>query len=136
MLGATWNEIDREEGVWTIPADRMKAGKEHRVLLSPVTLALLEELHQTRTNDTAFVFPGMKAGRPLSNMALLKILQRIKRDDLTTHGFRSIFRDWAAECTDAPREVAEAALTHTLESKVEAAYLSSMIAMVRAKPRP
>lgn len=123
VLGATWEEIDVEAGVWTVPAGRMKGGSEHRVPLSPPALALLQELRDTRTGE--HVFPGMKAGRSLSNMSLLAVLRRMGRLDLTTHGFRSTFRDWAAECTDTPREVAEAALAHTLTNKVEAAYRRS-----------
>ncbi len=123
VLGAEWPEFDLEQAVWTIPADRMKAGKEHRVPLSPEAVVVLEEAHKQRTGD--IVFPGMKQGRPLSNMAMLKVLERMGRDNLTVHGFRSTFRDWAAERSEAPREVAEAALAHTLADKVEAAYRRS-----------
>ena len=123
IIGATWDEIDLDQAVWTIPADRMKAGNEHRVPLSPPAVAILLDMRTLRAGD--FVFPGAKAGKPLSNMALLMALRRMGRGDLTAHGFRSTFRDWAAECTDAPREVAEAALAHTLADKVEAAYRRS-----------
>jgi integrase len=106
--------------VWTVPAERMKGGKEHRVPLSGPALAIIEEMQRARESD--FVFPGGKVGRPLSNMAFLMLLRRMGRDDLTVHGFRSTLRDWAAERTNFPRDVAEMALAHTVENKVEAAY--------------
>lgn len=120
VIGATWEEIDLAEQVWTIPAERMKAGKDHRVPLVPAALAVLTAMQEDRRS--AFLFPGLKAGKPLSNMALLKVLKDMGHTGLTVHGFRSTFRDWAAECTDTPREIAEAALAHTLDNKVEAAY--------------
>jgi integrase len=83
-------------------------------------MAVLEQMKEIR--EAEFVFPGGKKGKPLSNMAMLAVLKRMGRDDLTAHGFRSTFRDWAAECTNFPREVVEMALAHTIESKVEAAY--------------
>jgi integrase len=83
-------------------------------------MAVLEQMTEVR--EGAFVFAGGKKGKPLSNMAMLAVLKRMARDDLTAHGFRSTFRDWAAECTNFPREVVEMALAHTIESKVEAAY--------------
>ena len=119
-IGATWDEIDLSEGIWTIPADRIKAGKEHRVPLSPAAVTILEAMHKVRHGD--YVFPGGKAGNPLSNMAMLKLLERMGRGDLTAHGFRSSFRDWAAERTNFPRDVAEMALAHTIGDKVEGAY--------------
>jgi integrase len=119
VIGAQWAEIDLGAGVWTVPAERMKAGKEHRVPLSKPALAALARL--PRSDGTVHVFPGGKAGKPLSNMAMLKLLARMDRD-LTVHGFRSTFRDWAAERTNFPREVAEQALAHSLTDKVEAAY--------------
>jgi integrase len=106
--------------VWTIPPERMKAGREHRVPLSAPALAILAPLAAIRTGD--HVFPGSKAGKPLSGMALLMLLRRMGRDDLTAHGFRSTFRDWAAERSSFPAEVAEMALAHTVSDKVEAAY--------------
>ena len=123
-IGATWGEIDLAENVWTIPAERMKAGRDHRAPLSSGALAALAEARQLRTDqsDDAPVFPGGKAGKPLSNMAMLALLRRMERGDLTAHGFRSTFRDWAGESTNHPREVAEAALAHTLSDKTEAAY--------------
>jgi integrase len=120
VIGTTWGELDLDQKVWTVPAERMKAKREHRVPLSPAALKILATLEQMRTND--FVFPGGKAGKPLSNMAMLALLKRMERSDLTAHGFRSTFRDWTAERTSYPREVAEAALAHTVGDKVEAAY--------------
>ena len=120
VLGAKWDEIDFKAEAWTIPADRMKGGLEHRIPLSRAALAILEKLKEAKTGD--FVFPGAKPKKPLSNMAMLKLLERMKRDDLTAHGFRSTFRDWAAEQTSYPRELAEKALAHTVRDKVEAAY--------------
>jgi integrase len=123
-LGARWSEIDFNEAIWLLPAERMKAGREHRVPLSEPALDLLCEAAKLRVNPKLdrFVFPGAKPGKPLSSMALLMLLRRMKRGDLTAHGFRSTFRDWCAEATNYPREVAEAALAHTLRDKTEAAY--------------
>lgn len=118
-MGARWAEIDLERGVWTVPRERMKAGREHRVPLSGRAKEILSLMGQIRTGD--LVFPGLRRDRPLSTMALEMVLRRMKID-ATVHGFRSAFRDWAAEQTSAPREVAEAALAHTIENKVEAAY--------------
>jgi integrase len=98
----------------------MKAKREHRVPLSKPALAILKRLHKHLAAE--FVFTGQKPAKPLSNMALLKLLERMGRADLTVHGFRSTFRDWAAERTNFPREVAEQALAHSLPDKVEAAY--------------
>jgi integrase len=122
VIGARWGEFDLAEKVWAVPADRMKAGKEHRVPLSFAALAVVERMKAARVDDHAFVFPGGKREKPLSNMAMLKLLKRMGRSDLTAHGFRSTFRDWAAERTNYPREVAEMALAHTVGDKVEAAY--------------
>jgi integrase len=119
IIGARWDEVDLEEKIWTVPGERMKAGREHRVPLSPAALVLLKRMKETESD---FVFPGGKKGMPLSNMAMLAVLKRMRRDDLTAHGFRSTFRDWAAECTDFRSEVVEMALAHTIENKVEAAY--------------
>lgn len=120
IIGATWGEIDLETSVWTIPGDRMKADKEHRVPLSPQAAALLRA--QRPGTADAPLFEGRRAGKPLSNMAMLETLKRMKRGDLTVHGFRSSFRDWAAEITAYPNEVVEMALAHTVANKVEAAY--------------
>jgi integrase len=119
-IGATWTEVDLKAAIWTVPADRIKAGKEHRVPLSPAAVALLRELDKHKIDE--FVLRGGKRGRRLSNNALLALLKRMGWTDITTHGFRSTFRDWAAERTNYPREVAEMALAHAVSDKVEAAY--------------
>jgi integrase len=118
VLGANWAEIDLEKHLWVIPPQRMKAGREHRVPLSYAAMTVLKALN----GREGPVFKGGKADKPLSNMALLMTLRRMKRTDLTAHGFRSTFRDWVAECTDFPHEVAEMALAHAVGDKVEAAY--------------
>ena len=120
-IGARWSEIDLDTGVWTIPGTRMKAGREHRVPLSKAALTILRA-RQKSGDKSVFVFPGGKRGKAISNMAMLQTLRRMERDDLTVHGFRSTFRDWAAEHTAFAREVAEAALAHVVGNKVEAAY--------------
>jgi integrase len=120
VIGAKWSEINLAERLWTIPAERMKAGKEHRARLSDAVLAILEEMQKIRRND--YVFPGGKSGHPLSNMAFLMLLRRMGRGDLTAHGFRSTFSDWCSERTNFPTEVREMALAHTVSDKVEAAY--------------
>jgi integrase len=117
-LGATWAEIDLAGRLWTVPAERMKAGKEHRVPLSDPVMALLCDLYEGRQGGP--VFPGAIKGKGLSNMALLMTLRRFGRADLTTHGFRSTFRDWVSEQTNVPSEVAEMALAHAVGDKVEA----------------
>jgi integrase len=119
-LGARWNEFDLERAVWTVPASRMKGGREHRVPLSRRALEIAQALHAGRISE--FVFPGQKPGRPLSPAVLKQVLLRMEITDVTVHGFRSSFRDWAAECTHTSREVCEAALAHTVRSQVEAAY--------------
>lgn len=119
-LGARWPEIDLDAKVWTVPPERMKAGREHRVPLSGRALEILKQLAEVRTSE--FVFPGQKRGRPLSVMALEMVLRRMKLENVTVHGFRSSFRDWAGECTSFPREIAEAALAHTVGDQTERAY--------------
>lgn len=119
VIGARWGEINITERLWTIPADRMKAGKEHRVPLSDAALAIVAAMAAIRSCD--FVFAGGKANRPISNMAMLMLLRRMSRADLTIHGFRSSFRDWAAERTSFPAEVAEMALAHAVADPVERA---------------
>jgi integrase len=119
VIGARWDEIDMGARLWTIPGVRMKAGKEHRVPLSDAAMAIVEAMVARRGD---FVFPGGKARRPLSNMALLMTLRRMGRDDLTAHGFRSTFSDWCAERTAYPSEVREMALAHMVGDRVEAAY--------------
>jgi integrase len=119
-IGARWDEINTAERFWTVPGDRMKAGKEHRTPLSDAAIAVLDEMWAIRSGK--FVFPGDRPGRPLSNMAMTMALRRMGRGGLTIHGFRSSFRDWVAERTNFPREVAEMALAHAVSDKVEAAY--------------
>ena len=119
-LGARWSEIDMKARVWTVPAVRMKMGKEHRVPLSADAVAILKKVQAL--GDGEFVFPGRKPGTQQSNMSCLALLRRMGRTDIVVHGFRSTFRDWAAEQTAYPREVAEMALAHAIGDKVEAAY--------------
>jgi integrase len=122
VLGARWDEVDFEGLVWTVPGERMKGHRPHRVPLVPAMLAILKA---QEGSDMELIFPGAKPGKPLSDMAMLTLLRRMNRDDITVHGFRSTFRDWAAEKTDYPREVAEMALAHTVGSAVENAYRRS-----------
>ena len=119
VRGMTWREVDQEGAVWTVPASRIKAGKEHRVPLAPAALALLGD--PGKPDDLVFASTS-KAGAPLSDMALTAVLKRMGREDTTVHGFRSTFRDWAGETTAHAREVIEMALAHKLEDKAEAAY--------------
>lgn len=122
-LGAQWSEIDLKAGIWSVPAERMKAAREHRIPLPPSAMSLLRnQAAHAGTHD--YVFVNSK-GQKFSNMALLMLLKRMGRSEITVHGFRSTFRDWAAERTTFPRELAEKALAHTLGSKVEAAYQRS-----------
>jgi integrase len=121
VRGARWSEIDLDEKVWLIPAERMKAGKEHRVPLSDAALDVLKRISLFKSELTDLIFPGQKARKPLSDMTLLKVLQ-VMDVPVTVHGFRSTFRDWCAEETQYPGEVAEAALAHAIPNKVEAAY--------------
>lgn len=120
VIGAKWDEVYLDDKVWIIQGDRMKGSKEHRVPLSDDAMNVLEMMSKLRQSD--YVFPGAKTNRPLSDMAFLQLLKRMGRGDLTGHGFRSTFRDWAAECTNFQNEVAEMALAHSIGSKVEAAY--------------
>jgi integrase len=115
-IGATWDEISGD--VWTIPKERMKSGREHRVPLSGDVLKLIAELPR----EGQYLFGGSRANTHLSNTALLKVLDRMGRADLTTHGFRSTFRDWTAERTNYPGDIAETALAHAISDKTEAAY--------------
>jgi integrase len=118
VLGATWEEVDLKARLWTIPAERMKAGKEHRVPLSAAAVAVLVGMRSVRQNE--FVFPGQR-GR-LSHKAMQLVLRYMGRRDTTVHGLRSTFRDWAAERTNFPNHVVEAALAHAISDAVEAAY--------------
>jgi len=128
VLGASWGEIDVTAKVWTVPALRMKAGRENRVPLSDAALAVLDLvrplalLRDGEADPAVPVFPGQRRALPLSDMSMLMLLRRMRRTDLTVHGFRSSFSDWAAERTAFPREVVEMALAHAVENKVEAAY--------------
>lgn len=119
VCGASWDEIDLAQCLWTIPANRMKAGKEHRVPLSAAALSLVKRL----PNRTGLLFPGQK-NQPLSDMSLSAVLRRMGRSNITVHGFRSNFRHWCAEAdgNSFPREVCEHALAHSLPDRVEAAY--------------
>ena len=123
VRGATWSEFDLEVGAWSIPADRMKAGRAHRVPLSDRAVEILDQMKALRrtTKTNAFVFEGKKLGRPLSDMSLTMPIRRASLP-ITVHGFRSSFRDWCAEATSTPREIAEACLAHTVRDAAEAAY--------------
>jgi integrase len=135
VIGARWDEIAGD--VWTIPAERTKARREHRVPLSKPALAILDTLRPMADllghGAAGFIFPGGKPGKPLSNMAMLATLKRMGREDVTTHGFRSAFRDWCGEQTNFPREVAEAALAHVIKDKAEAAYARGDLLAKRAQ---
>jgi integrase len=125
VICAQWEEFDLEHKTWSIPAARMKGRKNHRIPLSDAALNLLNSIRLRTENDepaSGLVFPGQKKDGGLSNMALLKVLERMGRTDVTTHGFRSTFRVWAAEQTDYPTEIVEAALAHAVSNKVIAAY--------------
>ena len=121
-IGATWREIDLDAALWTVPAARMKAGKEHRVPLSAPALAIMRALQPLASAPTDYVFPAARRGKPLSNMAMAMLIKDRMKRAVTVHGFRSAFRDWAGERTNFPREVAEDALAHVNSDKVEAAY--------------
>jgi integrase len=122
VRGARWQEIDLTTKVWIIPADRMKAGKEHRVPLCDRALQILNSMKSNRNPDE-FVFPGWKAGTGLSDGAMLALLRKMDVGPYTPHGFRSTFRDWAAEeAHQFSNETVELALAHTIKNKAEAAY--------------
>jgi integrase len=122
-LGARWDEIDLRSGTWTIPSSRMKGGREHRVPLSPAAAAVLKQMAALRTAGSDVVFPGAVRGRAIGTNSVLLLAKELAGDEATTcHGFRSTFRDWAAEQTNFPREVAEMALAHAVGSDVERAY--------------
>ena len=119
-----WDELgDLAERVWTVPAVRMKGHREHRVPLSDAALAVLTAMAKVRVG--AFVFPGAQLNRPVSPGALQQVLERMKWDDVTVHGFRSTFRDWAADRTSFPSDIVEMALAHQVGSEVERAYRRS-----------
>jgi integrase len=129
VLGATWNGIDLEGATWTMPAERMKGKLEHRVPLPDAAVAILRSL--PRLHGNPYLFPGQRAGRPLSNMALLQLMRGQgygvggDRGDYVPHGFRSNFRDWAGEVSSFPNHVCEMALAHVIENAAEAAYRRS-----------
>jgi integrase len=132
VMGARWAEVDIERELWVVPAVRMKAGREHRVPLTARALAILQEMRSVQRmrlgrgpSPDDHVFPGSKASTGLSVMALTMVMRRTDAGAFTVHGFRSTFRDWAGDCTSFPREVAEAALAHTVGDRVEAAYRRS-----------
>jgi integrase len=120
VLGARWSEIDLDKKIWTVPADRMKARREHRVPLTARTVAILKQLAEIKTGD--FVFPGQRKNAPLWHMAMNETLCRMKADGVTVHGFRSSFRDWAGNVSTFPRELIETALAHVIGDKAEQAY--------------
>ena len=123
ILGMRWPEIDFDKKIWTVPAERMKAGREHRVPLSPRAVAILRKLEKVKAGE--FVFAGQARNKPLSNMAMEMMLRRMKIEDATVHGFRSSFRDWAGNVSSFPREVTETALAHVIGDKAEQAYRRS-----------
>jgi integrase len=125
VIGARWTEIDMLDKTWTVPAARMKAHREHRVPLSARALAILREMKAAHSgnDDNAFIFPGPNPRRPLSHVALLRLLERMQLDDLTVHGFRATFKTWASERTAFQNEIVEASLAHVIGGKVEQAYL-------------
>lgn len=120
VLGARWDEIDLKASVWTVPPERMKGGKAHRIPLSAGALRVIEKQAESKISD--FVFPGQKPNRPLSSMAMEMLLRRMGASEFTQHGFRSSFRDWCGESTTFAREIAEAALSHTIGDEAEQAY--------------
>jgi integrase len=130
VRGATWDEIDFEAKLWTVPAERIKAGKLHRVPLSPAAIKLLKAL--PRFVGETLIFPSTRAGTKLSDMALLSVMRRMQAGAVP-HGFRSTFRDWCAEHTNYPREVAEVALAHSNKDETEAAYLRSDLFVKRRR---
>jgi integrase len=120
ILGMKWTEIDFDKKLWTVPANRMKAGREHRVPLSARAIAILRKLEKLKLSE--FVFAGQQRNKPLSNMAMEMVLRRMKIEDATVHGFRSSFRDWAGNVSSFPREITETALAHVIGDKAEQAY--------------
>lgn len=121
IRGAKWSEVDLAKALWTVPAERMKAGKEHVVPLSPAALRVFERAYELRTEGCPYAFHGAKRDKPMSDMTLVKVL-RDMGETVTAHGFRSSFRDWVSEDTQFSGDLAEAALAHAIPNKVEAAY--------------
>ena len=122
VLLARWEEFDFDTRLWTVPAERMKADEEHRIPLTPEMLAIIEPL---KAFNSEVVFEGQKRHKPMSNMAMLMLLRRMKIEGVTVHGFRSTFKDWVSENTSASREIAEMSLAHKVGSDVERAYARS-----------
>jgi integrase len=129
LLGARWNEIDRNQAVWTIPADRMKSYREHRVPLPDPALTVLDALGAVRRND--LLFPGARQGRPIAATVVLDLMREL-RPGMTLHGLRATFRTWAAEATSIRADIAEACLAHVVEGKVAQAYQRGDILQLRA----
>jgi integrase len=121
-IGADWAEFDLDKKIWTVPGDRMKAGRQHQVPLPDRAVEIIRSLIPSGVAPTGYVFAGRKRGSSLSNMAMLECLRDLRGQGVTVHGFRSTFRDWAGDKTTFPRDVAEAALAHALKDKTEAAY--------------
>jgi len=120
VLGARWGEFDLDGAIWTVPAGRMKGGREHRVPLPRRAVEIVKVIHEGRNGD--FVFGGSRPDKPLWANALEMVLRRMKIEDVTVHGFRSAFRDWYGDRTSFPRDVVEAALAHAVGDQTEAAY--------------
>lgn len=133
VRGMRWSEIDLAAKVWTVPGERMKAGREHRVPLSGRAIEILRHVELLRRGADALVFPGGRKDKPLSDVAVRQAVKAAGGDELTLHGFRSTFRDWCAEATNYPREVAEGALAHAVVDKVEAAYRRGDLLEKRAR---
>ena len=131
VYGAVWDEFDLEAALWTVPATRMKAGREHVVPLSGSALAIVSRLQDVRTSD--YVFPGQRTNRPLSTSAMEMLLRRMGKGAYTVHGFRSSFRDWAGDLTDFPRDLVETALAHRVGDATERAYRRSSALEKRRK---
>ncbi len=125
VIGAQWGEVNIGQALWTVPAERVKSEQDHRIPLAPAALQFLDAMQDVRDTerDDGFVFPGRKRGRPLSDAALLALLKRMGHSDLTVHGFRSTFRDWAAERSNYRSEIPEMALGHSVGTETEKAYL-------------
>ena len=133
VLLMRWPEVDLGTAIWTVPAERMKGSRAHRVPLSRDAARLLHEMSDLRESRAGLVFPGQKPGKPFSQTSLHLVLRRLGRSELTVHGFRSTFRDWCGEHTNYPREVAEAALAHINADKTEAAYARGDLFAKRAR---
>jgi integrase len=123
VIGARWGEVDLLDKTWTVPAARMKAHREHRVPLSARAIDILQAMQPARDGDNGFIFPGPRPRKPLSNVAFLRLLERMGLNDLTVHGFRATFKTWASERASFQNEIVEASLAHTIGGKVEQAYM-------------